>query len=291
MKRWLAVFVVLVLVAIPVASFVRSGYYNVAATEQHTAPVYWLLEAGMNKSVKARAAGIVVPPLDDAATTTRGLLLYEQHCVQCHGAPGVAPAPFALGMMPVPANLALTAREWPATELYWVVRYGIKMSGMPAWEFRLADAELWAIVAFLQTLPALAPADYRAMVRDAGASKLTVATQPHVAGHDGDNAERGKHVAVRGGGNAKRGKTALQQYACVSCHEIPHIVGADKAVGPPLAGIASRPFIAGVVPNTRANMVRWLQSPQAIAARTAMPDLGVSTRDAHDIAAFLATLR
>ena len=97
MKRWLAVLVALVvLVSIPVASFVRSGYYNVAATEQHTAPVYWLLEAGMNKSVKARAAGIVVPPLDDAATTTRGLLLYEQHCVQCHGAPGVAPDPGTL---------------------------------------------------------------------------------------------------------------------------------------------------------------------------------------------------
>ena len=61
-------------------------------------------------------------------------------------------------------------------------------------------------------------------------------------------------------------------------------------VGPPLAGIARRAFIAGVLPNTDDNMVRWLRAPQQIDPRSAMPTLGLGAQDAADIAAFLRTL-
>ena len=72
---------------------------------------------------------------------------------------------------------------------------------------------------------------------------------------------------------------------------IPGIVGSNAPVGPPLAGVASRQMLGGVLPNSPENMVRWLRDPQKIAPLTAMPDLGVTERDAHDIAAYLATLR
>ena len=257
------------------AAFVYSGVYNIAATEQHTAPVYWVMEATMRRSVKQRAEKITVPPLDDRATVERGLRLYRTHCVQCHGAPGVAPDAFALGLLPVPANLALTAREWkqPA-ELYWVVKYGIKMSGMPAWEFRLAENDLWALVAFLKVLPTLAPHEYRALAPKAESADADRPAPPA--------AEKG---------DPRRGRIALLQYACSACHEIPGVVGAHSPVGPPLDGIAGRKYLAGVVPNTPQNMLRWLRSPQSVDANSAMPDLGVSERDARDIAAYLETLK
>jgi mono/diheme cytochrome c family protein len=231
----------------------------------------------MRRSVQERAQEIEVPPLGERALIERGFGLYRANCVQCHGAPGVAPERFALGLTPVPANMALTAREWkrPA-EIYWVVKNGIKMSGMPAWEFRLEETELWAIVAFVMTLPALSPDDYRSIERDIG-SREPVAASPE--------------AAISGPGDPSRGKIALPQYACTTCHEIPGVVGARSPVGPPLGGIAARKYLAGVLPNTPPNMIRWLRFPQQVDPHTAMPDLGVSERDARDIAAYLDTLK
>jgi len=261
------------------ALFIYSGLYNVSATAQHTAPVYWMLNLAMRRAVKHRAAEISVPPLTDPALVTHGLRLYRLHCVQCHGAPGVAPEPFALGMMPLPANLALTAREWqnPA-EIFWVAKFGIKTSGMPAWEFRLTDADLWAVVAFVETLPLQSPREYAGLVQAVERSGITSRSPASAAiSSDAEDLERGK--------------VALQQYACVTCHVIPGIVAAIHPVGPSLQGIGARRYLAGIVPNTRENMVRWLRSPQAIDPGSAMPDLRVSEQDAKAIAAFLDTLR
>ena len=247
------------------------GFYDVAATRQHLAPTYWLLETGMRESVKHHARPLAVPPLADPALVERGLAHYREHCVRCHGAPGVAPEPFALGMVPVPANLAHTARVWQPAELYWAVRNGIKMTGMPAWEYRLSDEDMWAIVAFLRELPRLTPEEYR--------KRASRATRAHAA--EAQSAEP----------SATRGKLALSQYACLTCHRVPGIVGPNAPVGPPLDAIATRQYIAGVLPNTPENMIRWLRSPQSVNPRSAMPDLGLGERDARDIAAYLYTLK
>ena len=91
--------------------------------------------------------------------------------------------------------------------------------------------------------------------------------------------------------DAERGRRAIAQYACIACHEIPGVIDRGAAVGPPLDGVGARQFLAGVLPNTPENMVRWLRSPPAVNPRTAMPELGLSERDARDIAAYLSTLR
>jgi cytochrome c2 len=92
-------------------------------------------------------------------------------------------------------------------------------------------------------------------------------------------------------GNAPRGRQIVRAYGCTACHSIPGVAGPDARVGPPLGGIASRMFIAGVLPNQPANMIRWIRNPQGVDSLTAMPDLGVSERDARDIAGYLYTLR
>lgn len=90
--------------------------------------------------------------------------------------------------------------------------------------------------------------------------------------------------------NPTLGRRAMDQYACPTCHIIPGVTGATQQIGPPLAGIASRSYIAGALTNTPDNMVKWLQSPPAVKPRTAMPDLGLAEQDAWDIAAYLASL-
>jgi putative membrane protein len=89
------------------------------------------------------------------------------------------------------------------------------------------------------------------------------------------------------GGDAARAPAAIRKYGCGSCHAIPGIRGADSKAGPPLEGIRERLFIAGVLPNTPENMVKWIENPPATDPKTAMPNLGVSGRDARDISAYL----
>ena len=259
-----------------VSAFIWTGFYNVAATEQHTAPVYALLDFATQRSITQRARRVVAPALAGEHRLERGLMLYRSLCVQCHGAPGVAPQPFALGLVPAPANLALKARTADAAELFWIIKNGLKMTGMPAWEFRINDDDIWSLVAFLGRLPLLTPVQYRALA-EASAALAEAASLSTASPEEQPD--------------PRRGRIALQQYACVTCHVIPGVVGAKHPVGPPLTGIGSRRYIAGVLPNTRENMITWLQSPSAVDAQTAMPDLTVSARDARDIAALLETMR
>jgi mono/diheme cytochrome c family protein len=258
------------------AALLTLGVYDIAATNQHTRPVYWLLQRGMRQSVRFQARDITAPPLTDPARARLGRALYDANCVRCHGAPGIAPESFALGMTPSPANLAYASREWPPAQLFWAIKHGMKMTGMPAWQFRLDDDELWAIVAFLQVMPRESPQEYRAAMpaaRPPARAVVEPAWQPPTSG------------------DARRGIVALRQYGCATCHRIPGVTGADTPVGPPLAHMATRSFIAGLAANNAGNLVRWLRSPQMLHPGSAMPDLGVTERDARDMAAYLYTLQ
>ena len=87
------------------------------------------------------------------------------------------------------------------------------------------------------------------------------------------------------------GRLLLRQFGCGACHEIPGVAAAKGRVGPPLGGIASRVYLAGVLPNSPGNMARFIRRPQEVDPRTAMPDLGVTEAHARDMVAYLYTLR
>ena len=100
-----------------------------------------------------------------------------------------------------------------------------------------------------------------------------------------------REAAAMTGGDPGRGPAIMRKYGCQSCHTIPGVVGAVGLVGPPLTGIASRSYIAGVLPNAPENMLRWIRDPKAVDPLTAMPNTGVTPSDARHIAAYLYTLR
>ena len=270
MKIFLALVVLVLLAALGGIGFIYSGLYDISATDQHLRPTYYAIQTTMRHSVARRAADIAVPPLGAPEQRERGLSLYRAHCVQCHGAPGVAPEPFALGLTPLPTPLARSGIDRSPQHLFWVVKYGIKMSAMPAWEYRMPDDDIWALVAFMKHLPTLSVPEYMALQAPPALPRV---------------------VEPTGEPSAARGKEALKQYGCVGCHAIPGMVGPEARLGPPLEGIASRVMLGGVLPNSFDNMVRWLRAPQAFSPHSAMPALGVTERDARDMAAYLATLK
>jgi cytochrome c len=93
------------------------------------------------------------------------------------------------------------------------------------------------------------------------------------------------------GGDAERGRAVIKKYGCNTCHTIAGVSGANGLVGPPLTGIASRMYIGGVARNTPDHMVAWIENPKQFDSKTAMPNVGVTHRDAVDIASYLYTLK
>lgn len=279
MRRWRSVVATLVCSAavalVGGAIFIYSGIYDVAALAQHGRLTNWLLHSVALNSIQQRARDVKVPHLDDPMKIARGSGLYRQDCVQCHGAPGTAPAAFAMGFMPGVPPIVQVAREWPANEIYWVVGNGLKMTAMPPWRYRMTDDELWDVVAFVETLPKLSPADYEAETKTENGAVAAVGDR------DGD---------ASGVGDPKRGKLALQQYACAACHVIPGVVAPAGRVGPSLNGMSERSIIAGLNANTPENMIEWIQHPDKVRPGSAMPDMGVTEQDARDMAAYLETL-
>jgi cytochrome c2 len=91
--------------------------------------------------------------------------------------------------------------------------------------------------------------------------------------------------------SAERGKKLIAEIGCGLCHRIPGIDQATGNVGPPLDGIGSRAFIAGVLNNTTDNMVHWLRFPQKVVPGNAMPDMALDESQARDIAAYLETIK
>jgi cytochrome c len=89
------------------------------------------------------------------------------------------------------------------------------------------------------------------------------------------------------GGNADRAPPLLRRYGCGGCHTIPGAPGADGQVGPPLNRFRQRVFIAGTLPNTADNLVKWIARPSDFHPGSAMPDTGISDSEARDVAAFL----
>jgi len=140
--------------------FIYLGVFNVAADEPHSKPFYWLMETVRQRSIAMRARGVEVPPLGDPALITSGGADFNEMCTGCHLQPGVEESEMASAMYPHPPNLTQVKRDNPA-ETFWIIKHGLKMSGMPAWGATHDDARMWAMVAFLQQLPRLTPAQYQ----------------------------------------------------------------------------------------------------------------------------------
>jgi len=141
----------------------RGGFYDISATETHYPLIYTVLEEGLQFSVKKHARDTQVPALGAPEQILRGATVYAANCVQCHGGPGTAPSTHGMSMQPVPGPLVNADTNWRTRELYWITRHGIKMSGMPAWEYHLSDSDIWATVAFVSGMPAMTMQDFKRM--------------------------------------------------------------------------------------------------------------------------------
>lgn len=187
MKKTIISSLVVVLVLVLVAAIViASGAYNVAADEQHTPFGAWLLETARERSIAARTDDLVVPNLDDVERIKRGAGNYDAMCVSCHLAPEVDSTELSQGLYPTPPDLTKVVQA-DAARAFWIIKHGLKATGMPAWGKSMEDQYIWDMVAFIQQLPDMGPQQY---------AKEVAASDGHSHG-GGKNSAIGKHVDLQ----------------------------------------------------------------------------------------------
>ena len=186
MKTVLKLLGLLAVIIVAAFLFIISGCYDVAASKPDAGLIAWALdttrERSVHRSVDSLEGKVQVPNLDDAERVRTGLAHYDEMCVTCHGAPGVKASEVGQGLNPFPPELA-RRRHTEAVEDFWIVKNGIKMSGMPSFGVTHTDDQIWAIVALLKRLPKLSPEEYQAMVQQAG--------EPGVEGEEHEHGGKG----------------------------------------------------------------------------------------------------
>ena len=166
-RRWAIVASALLVLVGVAAIWIYAGLYNIAADVPHPQPVYWLLETIGDRSVVARARDVVVPKnLNDPSRISRGAGQYADMCSGCHLAPGMKRTEISRGLYPRAPELRHKTDLTPA-EQFWIVKHGVKMTGMPAWGVTHDDELLWDVVAFVRKLPELTPDQYESLVKNA----------------------------------------------------------------------------------------------------------------------------
>ncbi|TAK53388.1 MAG: cytochrome c [Gammaproteobacteria bacterium] len=166
MKRLIQALSLAVLVCAGAGVFVFSGLYNVAADQPHWTVTTRVLASIRERSIAVRAAQLSVPNLADPALIALGAGHYPTMCSGCHLAPGMADSEIRRGLNPQPPSLTEPNDRSPAQK-FWVIKHGIRMSGMPAWGPTHDDQNIWGLVAFVRQLPALDAAGYATLTNAA----------------------------------------------------------------------------------------------------------------------------
>ncbi len=181
------------------------GVVNVGADDPHFPAVHAFLSMARDRSIEVRSRDIEVPNLDDQALIRAGAGNYNSMCIGCHLAPGVAETELSQSLYPAPPNLAKVGVDGNPAATFWVIKHGIKATGMPAWGKSMGDQYIWGMVAFLNQLPTMDAKQYQTLVASSGGHQHGGGeTQMHNhEGQHGDN--KPGHHGNSGGGEDHHG--------------------------------------------------------------------------------------
>jgi len=170
MKYVLTVVIVLAVWAVGAFLFAWSGIYNIAATKPHWNITLSFIQMLRDRSIEVHSEDIQAPNLDDPKLEEAVFSHYHGMCRLCHGAPEYEPEEFAKGLYPSPPSMTAgyIQQARSETEIYWIVKHGIKMTGMPAFGPTHNDEELWGLTVLTTEMPHMTIEQYRQQLKAAG---------------------------------------------------------------------------------------------------------------------------
>lgn len=177
-----------------------SGLVNIGADDPHFPAMHAFLTMARDRSIAVRSKDFEVPKLDDEALIRAGAGNYNAMCIGCHLAPGVAKTELSQALYPAPPNLAEIGVDGNPAAAFWVIKHGIKASGMPAWGKSMGDEYIWGMVAFLNQLPKMDAERYLALVASSGGHQHG-GGESRMHNHEGQHGDNkpGHHGTAAGG--------------------------------------------------------------------------------------------
>jgi mono/diheme cytochrome c family protein len=164
-RRWVTGIVAILICIGGAALYFGAGAYDMGADAPHWDVTRRVIETVRDRSIAAHSRNIDLPELEDEQLVSKGAGQYAAMCVNCHLAPGMTDSEIRPGLYPQPPNLS--EQRIDPKRAFWVVKHGLKMSGMPAWDIGHDDETIWSIVAFVTRLPGLSAGHYKEMVANA----------------------------------------------------------------------------------------------------------------------------
>ncbi|HTH17581.1 MAG TPA: cytochrome c [Magnetospirillum sp.] len=161
MRAIVAVIAALATLVVAGLVWIYSGRFDVSARHASGPLAHWLFDRATRQSVRQAAKDIQAPPVSDPLAVDEGAKHYRDDCAPCHGAPGGEVAVFARSMLPAPTDLTHEGRPWTSAQLFWIVKNGLKFTGMPAWDEVYDDQTTWSVIAFIEQLPQMDAARYK----------------------------------------------------------------------------------------------------------------------------------
>ena len=180
MSKLVTVVLIIFVAILAGLGFLYSGLYPIGADDEHMAPTNWALTTLREQSIERASRDIDVPDLSGPALLLTGGPDYNDMCASCHLKPGITFTDLSIGLYPAPPALTSTlgehghehssnlSPEQAARRSYWIIKHGIKASGMPAWGPTHSDERIWAMVAFIQKLPELDATQYQILTTRTG---------------------------------------------------------------------------------------------------------------------------
>lgn len=153
-------------ILLSITGFIYSGWYQIGADVPHSEPVYRVLEIMRERSIARAASDIPLPDLEAPELLIAGGPDYNEMCASCHLKPGKTETDLSIGLYPSPPDLTTHHEshgdpQAAARRQFWIIKHGIKASGMPAWGPTHDDERIWAMVAFIQKLPEISEFQYQ----------------------------------------------------------------------------------------------------------------------------------
>jgi len=160
--------ILLVVLGVIAVIFIYSGFYNIAATEHHWGIMTSIIETMRDRSIAVHSDDLQVPDFDELKRKEEAYPHYHAMCRNCHGAPGHEIDEFAEGLYPLPPGIQAGGiqKKRSAGEIYWIIKHGIKMTGMPAFGLNHDEEELWSLTALVKEMPKINEEKYKRMIEN-----------------------------------------------------------------------------------------------------------------------------
>jgi len=154
MKRALTIAIALVVLVLLVGAVAASQFDLSALPEPRAAESYLATKAKRFLIQRASRGAIPPSPADLQTSIKEGDKLFGTECSECHGDNRRRPTDAGRWMYPRAADLgSVEVQNYSDRELFWIVKNGVRLSGMPAFGRVESDEHIWNLVHFVRTLP------------------------------------------------------------------------------------------------------------------------------------------